>query len=301
VSPTNAKTLVFGPQDGQFRVNFKNKQAFGGDVAVVGNRVTSAARIVPGGYLVEMRIALGGKKLTQVSTIGLELQVNDATGGTRTAVRTWADPSGLSYQDTSNWGVAEVSGTVAAPALKNVTAPSISGPGRVGSTLTSTPGTWSEPAPTLAYQWTRDGAPIAGATAPTYRLTAGDAGAAIALTVTAAKDGFTPAAASSKAIAVAKVRSSISGSVNHPITFTGRGIVYTAQVRASGVNPTGTVTVYDSGRPIATAKLPAAGSRIAIPLPRLRSGVHVLVGRYSGSDQVQGSIARPHFVFVFLF
>ena len=37
--------------------------------------------------------------------IGLELQVNDATDGARTSVHTWHDPTGLSYQDTTRWGV----------------------------------------------------------------------------------------------------------------------------------------------------------------------------------------------------
>lgn len=168
MSPTNAKTTTFGAQDGQYRVSYLNKRAFGGDVSVIGERLTSAAAIVPGGYIVEMRIALG-TTVEQGSTVGLELQVNDATGGKRTAVRTWADPSGLSYQDTSNWGVAVVKGDVTPKPLTNLIPPVVSGTGRVGSTLSATGGTWSEPDVTIGYQWLRDGLAIDGATGSTYR------------------------------------------------------------------------------------------------------------------------------------
>ena len=186
-----------------------------------------------------------------------------------------------------------------APALKNVTAPAITGPGRVGSTLTSTPGTWSEPTPTLAYQWTRDGAPIAGATTATYLLTAADAGRKIALTVTASAAGFTPATASSNSIVVAKVASTISGSVHPVFALATRPITFTAKVwAADGVIPTGTVTVYDFGSMVTTATLPATGSTVTVSLPRLRPGFHLLTARYSGSDQVNGSIARPVLMFV---
>ncbi|WP_225947228.1 sugar-binding protein [Plantactinospora soyae] len=36
--------------------------------------------------------------------VGFDLQVNDATGGTRTAATTWHDPTGQSYLNTSRWG-----------------------------------------------------------------------------------------------------------------------------------------------------------------------------------------------------
>ncbi|WP_035063590.1 sugar-binding protein, partial [Cellulomonas bogoriensis] len=35
-------------------------------------------------------------------------QLNDATGGTRTGTQMWADPTGLSYQSTTRWGVAQL-------------------------------------------------------------------------------------------------------------------------------------------------------------------------------------------------
>ena len=64
----------------------------------------------------------------------------------------------------------------------------------VGSTLTASSGTWSDPAAALSYSWRRcDGTgnctPIDGATATTYTLTSGDVGSSIRIRVTAANAG----------------------------------------------------------------------------------------------------------------
>ncbi|MEV8358167.1 hypothetical protein [Microbacterium sp. NPDC076895] len=67
--------------------------------------------------------------------------------------------------------------------------PTISGTTKVGSTLTAKPGTW-KPSATLTYQWKRDGKPISGATKPSYKLTAADAGKPITVTVTGTKVGY---------------------------------------------------------------------------------------------------------------
>ncbi|WP_062289049.1 carboxypeptidase-like regulatory domain-containing protein [Demequina phytophila] len=82
--------------------------------------------------------------------------------------------------------------TVAPATFTTAPVPTVSGTPIVDRTLTVAPGTWS-PAPMLTYQWRRDGAGIAGATAPSYLLTAADAGAAIDVTVTATRPGFAAA------------------------------------------------------------------------------------------------------------
>lgn len=68
----------------------------------------------------------------------------------------------------------------------NTVAPVASGTVRIGELLSCTTGTWTgTPAPTYAYQWTRDGSPIGGATSATYTVVAADISAQIACEVTA--------------------------------------------------------------------------------------------------------------------
>lgn len=75
--------------------------------------------------------------------------------------------------------------------------PGISGLPEIGATLTATPGSWSGEE-SLAYQWLRDGAEIAGATAASLTLSAADDGQAISLRETA-----TNASGSSSAVSAA--------------------------------------------------------------------------------------------------
>ncbi|ADB52677.1 hypothetical protein Cwoe_4263 [Conexibacter woesei DSM 14684] len=65
-------------------------------------------------------------------------------------------------------------------------APRVTGSATVGGTLTCAPGRWSGAPTSLAYQWLRDGAPIAGASAATYRLVRADTGARVSCRVLAA-------------------------------------------------------------------------------------------------------------------
>ena len=58
--------------------------------------------------------------------------------------------------------------SVSTPMPVNTTAPSVSGTPREGQALTCSPGAWSN-SPAFAFEWLRDGQPIAGATASTYR------------------------------------------------------------------------------------------------------------------------------------
>jgi len=79
--------------------------------------------------------------------------------------------------------------------------PTIAGTARVGFTLTARAGVWT-PWPTFGYTWLRDGVAIAGQTAATYRVQAGDAGSALSVTVTGTRTGYATQALTSAALAV---------------------------------------------------------------------------------------------------
>ncbi|WP_426004066.1 hypothetical protein ACPFL9_17115 [Paenarthrobacter sp. NyZ202] len=67
--------------------------------------------------------------------------------------------------------------------------PTVTGTAAVGSTLTANPGTWTS-GTSLTYQWFRNGAAIAGATASKYVLAAADQGTQITVKVTGTKSGY---------------------------------------------------------------------------------------------------------------
>lgn len=81
-------------------------------------------------------------------------------------------------------------GIVKANSFTKTPAPTVSGTSSVGSTLTAAVGTWS-PKPSIAYQWYRNGAPIAGATKQTYVLTTSDANKKINVRTRATASGIT--------------------------------------------------------------------------------------------------------------
>ena len=88
----------------------------------------------------------------------------------------------------------------------NVVAPTVEGTPTYRERLTATPGSWT-PAQglTYAYQWLRDGVPVAGATTASYRLDLDDLGHTVAVSVTATDaTGAQVAAASAPTTPVAK-------------------------------------------------------------------------------------------------
>lgn len=97
----------------------------------------------------------------------------------------------------------ELAQTVAGPEPVNTVAPTVSGDTAQGSELTCDPGTWALPSPfasgsngtvTYAYQWTRDGGDISGATSSTYTTQEADVGASVGCKVLASNDGGSDAA-----------------------------------------------------------------------------------------------------------
>ncbi|WP_243884626.1 endo-1,4-beta-xylanase [Cellulomonas fengjieae] len=105
VDPGNYKNGAYRYDDTQIRISAANAVSFGtGDEAFQRNRVVSATRLTETGYVVEASISLledGGAG----SFHGVDFQVNDASGGARTSIHNWADPTGAGYQSTARWGV----------------------------------------------------------------------------------------------------------------------------------------------------------------------------------------------------
>ncbi|WP_402467040.1 endo-1,4-beta-xylanase [Isoptericola aurantiacus] len=111
----NTKNGGYEADDTQIRVSAENAVSFGtGDAAAQAARVTSATTPTADGYRVEVAVDLLGQGGLRTFH-GLDLQVNDAADGARTAVTSWADPTGTGYQYTSRWGVAELVGPAAPP------------------------------------------------------------------------------------------------------------------------------------------------------------------------------------------
>lgn len=103
IDENNARTLTYEADDAQYRVNFDNLQTFGSNGP--DNRFKSAARITPGGYIVEAAIPFKTIKGEAGVVIGFDTQINDAdASGRRQNVVTWYDPIGNDYRDTSYFG-----------------------------------------------------------------------------------------------------------------------------------------------------------------------------------------------------
>lgn len=81
-------------------------------------------------------------------------------------------------------------------------APTVTGTLTPGSVLTAAPGNWSPTPDSYTYQWLRDGVQITGATQATYTVTTDDAGHALSVAVTAVKEDFASASATSAAVTI---------------------------------------------------------------------------------------------------
>lgn len=183
--------------------------------------------------------------------------------------------------------------------ISNLTPPAISGQVRVGRTLSASAGTWSVTSPTLSYQWNRDGEPIAGATGQKYTVVGADAGAELTVTVTATKEGYGEASATSAAKSVQKANSYTSAHLNTLLT-THKGTV-TVKIDVDGqygIAPTGEVTVYDGRRVIATGVVGEDG-KVSFSFSKLSRGIHLITVRYAGNDQLEGSTSFPSPLIVF--
>ncbi len=93
-------------------------------------------------------------------------------------------------------GVDGRAAAASAPALENVSPPTVTGTLAYGRTLKATPGRWTARA-TLSYQWLRDGRPIGGARSASHAIKPQDVGHRLSVRVTATRSGYEPGTATS--------------------------------------------------------------------------------------------------------
>lgn len=136
----------------------------------------------------------------------------------------------------------------------NTQAPWVKGAAVYDTLLKAKPGRWEPAAVTFAYQWLRDGSPIASETTRTYRVRLHDLGRRISVAVTATDEtGATGTATSEETDKVrrATLRNKVAPSVNGILRFT-----HTVRARPGRWSTTPTRVRYQwyrSGREIAGA------------------------------------------------
>ncbi|MFE7224814.1 carboxypeptidase regulatory-like domain-containing protein [Nocardioides sp. NPDC057577] len=114
--------------------------------------------------------------------------IGEADAGRALAVRVTAEKTGY----VSAAATSDPTNIVSHGPLVNAQAPIATGTPQVGEQLTAYPGVWSADGASFAYQWLRDGSPVAGATEEAYVLGADDLGALMSVEVTAIKDTWKP-------------------------------------------------------------------------------------------------------------
>ncbi|HYF73223.1 MAG TPA: hypothetical protein VD864_10415 [Nocardioides sp.] len=100
------------------------------------------------------------------------------------------------------WSAAALQTTRPEARFSLVRKPDVTGRAVPGKVLTADPGVWSPLPSRVAYQWLRDGRPVAKATRSSYRLARADRAHRISVRVTVRSDGFRPASATSAAVRV---------------------------------------------------------------------------------------------------
>jgi hypothetical protein len=191
------------------------------------------------------------------------------------------------------------SAAVAANSLTSTPAPVVSGVAEVGLTLTSSTAPWAPRTVTKTYQWTRNGAPIAGATKSSYKLTKADAGKTVRLVVTGKKSGYTTVSKKSDPFVVLKYTSSPQATLSgEPVVG---GQIY---LRNIGWKPTPDLLAYQWSRdgesiPGETRPdfLPVEsdfGSIISVRLTVNKAGYPTVVRYSPGVEIVRRIVGTPY-------
>lgn len=201
----------------------------------------------------------------------------DADGDTTVQVQSFAQD----HTTSTGYTVRVVEGDGPAPVA--TVQPTITGVPQVGRKLQAGLGTWDVAGADLSVQWLVGGSPVAGATGASYQLRKGDTGKRVSVRVTAVADSREPGTADSAATdPVRRGSSKVAVTASRTVVANGRSVAVVARVTATGLVPTGRVSVYDNGRLVARPLLVNGVARLALR-PRT-IGRHLVVVKYAGAS-----------------
>lgn len=171
-----------------------------------------------------------------------------------------------------------------------VARPSIAGPVSVGRTVTAKLGAWASDY-ALAYQWSLNGRPIAGATRASYRVLPADAGKRLAVAVTAKRDGQPDQLTVSASRLVTKAAAGLSlkgkrGSHGRAALTVRLSLPGTAAGSTRAV-----VSVFD-GKKLLKRSVTVRRGAAVVRLRHLAAGRHAFTVRYAGSTAYTAASAR---------
>ncbi len=154
--------------------------------AKVGQTVSvDAGKWGPGSVSLSYQWYSGDKAISGATADTYDVQPGDAGSPLRVVVT--GLKTGYTQTDRSAQTAVVDNGTFTATPT-----PKVTGTVAVGNKLTAVPGTWAPGKVTLAYQWSRDGKDLDGATASTYVVQPADVDATLAVSVTGSRLGYNP-------------------------------------------------------------------------------------------------------------
>ncbi len=103
IDELNEKGGGYDDNDKQYRVNYENLQTFNGKECKA-EYITSATQKTADGYVIEAAIKWTALDPKVNDQIGIDLQINDAKGGSRLGTMNWFDSTGNGYQNPGVFG-----------------------------------------------------------------------------------------------------------------------------------------------------------------------------------------------------
>ena len=186
----------------------------------------------------------------------------------------------------------------AAPRLDGESSAPTQGTPVPGAYLTADLGAWQPAEPdTRAYQWLRDGAPIAGATSRDYLAQPADVGHLVAPQVTGSRRDYEPDTFTGTPVAVRKIGSSVTIEVKRLHPPGKNRLAWTGQVSLSTERPWTTdgglvslVRVDDGlNRVVGTGPVVRGQAFVQLPWKRAPRGRTKVIACFAGTEVVEAS------------